>query len=223
MEAALIGALIGSVVTMFGWIANYRLNRHYLKQQYDLEFTKHDRTERLLAAIRHKEQQMEKLYGPLAFRVKEGERAYSEVLHLLGRKSVFVGDETLSPADWDIWIFWVERFFMPNNAKIVSLIRENAHLIEGDGIPPSFSEFLDYHYSWKLHHQQHMEQKSDYSGHARFDWPKPFSEHVLATLENLKASHSGFMAELEADESIAPERAQSPSAPPEGTVMMRAN
>ena len=196
MNPVIVGAVVGAAVTMFGWLANHRLTLHQKHQQQRLDFESADRTQRLMAAIRHLEAQLHELYGPLAFCDKEGERAFHELLHALGRNHVFKNN-TIPPDDRETWYFWVDKFFLPNNERICALLRDKAHLIEGVAIPASFQEFLDYHYSWKLHHERYKEHEISYSGHARSNWPTAFSAEIRRTFEALKTKHSRFLAELE--------------------------
>ena len=69
MDTALAIALIGASVSVMGWVINHALN------------TSSDRTrERLNFQLDYTKQQLEQLYGPLAFLILEGRRSFNDLL-----------------------------------------------------------------------------------------------------------------------------------------------
>lgn len=196
MEAVLVGALTGSAFTAFGWLANHYLTLRRAERAHVLQRQGTVATQRLLASIRHVEAQLSELYGPLVFQLQEGEKAFDELLTSLGRTYLFDIDNTVPGEDLDTWLFWVDNFFLPSNATICELLRTKAHLVEGPNLPDSYRAFIDYFYSWKVHHDRWKVDGVEYRWRARENWPTTFSEDVEATFNMLKARHAAFLADL---------------------------
>src|SRR5215831_1851597 len=110
VDTTLTIAILGAAVSVIGGVANYIIStgadkrRHSLKSQ--LEFRK---------------QQLEELYGPLAFLVLEGEQSFRDLLEVLGRSYVFDENDQISEEDLKTWLFWVEDDFLPRNERIIDL------------------------------------------------------------------------------------------------------
>lgn len=139
MDINIAVALIAGSITALGWLINHILNSRReairVEVQENLNFTK---------------EQLEKLYGPLAFVILEGRRTWSDLLAVLGRDIVFDGASEIPEDEQEIWRFWVEYEFLPRNKRIRDLLELNAHLIEDDGIPQSYSDFIEHESSWRL-------------------------------------------------------------------------
>jgi len=197
MEPAVVGALVAAFATAFGWIANHYLTIQRDARQRRAASAEEARTQRLLAAIRHVEAQLGELYGPIVFRLHENDRAFAELLIELGRSHVFLGDNSISEADLDLWLLWSDNVFLPNHATVCDLLRTKAHLIEGPNIPPSHLRFLDYYYSWKVYHDRWKATGARYRWHARENWPETFSAEVNEVFTLLKARHARFLLQLD--------------------------
>src|SRR5215472_1271389 len=107
MEPAITVAVIAAIVSGIGWIVNYVLS------------SRSDRSRvRQASRLAHIQQQLELLYGPLAFLVLEGRRSFTDLLDKLGRRYVFIASGSeLPPNDLDLWLFWVDHELMPRNLK----------------------------------------------------------------------------------------------------------
>jgi hypothetical protein len=95
--------------------------------------------------------QIEKLYGPLyAFSVAN-QRAWRE-LHDKYRsgKTYFFDDQDKPSAELvEVWRRWMKTVFMPMNLKMESAIIENAQLLDGNRIYPSFVDLIAHVESYK--------------------------------------------------------------------------
>lgn len=177
LEPAITVAIIAAAVSVVGWIVNYI-------------FTSAAERRRALRASRlsHIQQQLELLYGPLAFLIYEGRRTWSDLLEKLGREHVFMQHE-LPKEELNLWLFWVDHDFMPRNSAIEALLASNAHLIDGVKLPDSYVAFLDHHNSWHIEHLRWKEEGIPYSWHSKENWPDQFENEVLSTFERLMGEH----------------------------------
>ncbi|WP_327351055.1 hypothetical protein [Streptomyces sp. NBC_01304] len=175
MDPALLATLIAAVVTAGGWLAN-----HALATRADRRRKEHE------ARLAHVEKQLEQLYGPLVFLVQEGRSAFHDFCDTLGRSVVFEGDDSLTPEQLELWLFWVDHEFLPHNKAVQDLLSAKAHLIVGARIPDSFMAFIDYHNSWRVTHLRWKEQGVAYSWHAKANYPRQFEQDVIESFERLK-------------------------------------
>lgn len=186
MDLTLTIAILGAAVSAIGWVANYILSTAADK-----------RRQRLISQLDFTKQQLEELYGPLAFLVLEGEQSFRELLEVLGRNFVLLGEDgTISEQDLKTWFFWIENDFFPRNQKMKDLLASKTHLIEGERVPESFLAFLNHEHSWKLLHERWQKQSIPYSWHSKVNYPQEFPKDVLSTFEKLKQRHSRLLGEV---------------------------
>jgi hypothetical protein len=101
LDAPVIAAIIAGSVAATGWgvssafttIANIRILK-------------------VNARLQHVEKQLERLYGPLAFLILEGEQNFHELLLALKRNYVFDKDNEIPTEDLKTWLFWAENDFL---------------------------------------------------------------------------------------------------------------
>ena len=127
MDTALIIATIGAVVTAIGWLVTHILSTSAER-----------RHQRLSAQVEFTKQQLEELYGPLAFLVLEGEQSSRDLAEALGKDYVFPRNGHIEGDELKTWLFWVENDFFPRHQKIVDLLASKTHLIEGREYPKVF-------------------------------------------------------------------------------------
>lgn len=185
MDTALIIALIGATVSIFGWLINYVFatisERNKQKLTSKLEFT---------------QRQLEELYGPLVFLVLEGRRSYNDLLEALGRNFVFFENKPLSEKDLEIWLFWTENDFFPRNEKIKYIIEGKTHLIDNEKVPESWLAFLNHHNSWKIGHLRWEKMGNKYDWHSKVNWPIEFEDDVIKTFNAIKLRHSKLIGRI---------------------------
>src|SRR6266567_7765045 len=68
-------AILGAVVTAFGWLVTHILSA-----------SAENRRQRLISQMEYTKQQLEELYGPLAFLILEGRQTFRDLLAALGWK-----------------------------------------------------------------------------------------------------------------------------------------
>lgn len=184
MDPTLLAALIAATATAAGWFIN-----NALMSRAELKRRRHE------ARLQHVERQLEQLYGPLLFLVKEGRSAWENFRDTLGREHVFRKFEEfnekelpLNEEELGLWLFWVDHEFMPRNEEIQRLLSSKTHLIAGRRMPESFMKFIEHHNSWRVTHQRWKEDGAPYSWHSKVNWPSEFEADVSDTYKRLKDS-----------------------------------
>ena len=185
MPVEVIIALLTAALTAFGWLVNHVLGERAARRRLHLE-----------AQLEHTTRQIECLYGPLAFLIIEGRQVFADLLESLGRDYVFVEGEALPNGELKTWLFWLDNSFLPANRQIRNLLRDNAHLIEGDRMPDSCAKFLQHYSSWEIRHQRWQKQQQAYSWHSSINWPEDFADEVLKTFSELKQRHARLVGQL---------------------------
>jgi hypothetical protein len=178
-------ALVGGIVTAFGWIVT-----NYLTTRRD------ESRLRLEAQQKFLERQIEELYGPLTVVLHEGRRTFKDLCEIMGRENIFENDGPLSKEDQATWLFWADADFFPRNEFIRTLLKTKAHLIEGPEFPKSYVDFLDHCNSWSINHLRWKVDQIPYPFHSKIDWPDHFEEEVIATANQLKLRHSNVIGTL---------------------------
>jgi len=175
MNTALTVGLITASVTAIGWVVTYLLT------------SRSQQAARVHAAeLERVEDQLAKLYGPLAVEVIAGAASFQDLLTQLNRPTVFVTGRELSDDDLELWLFWVDNDLMPRNEVIQNLIAGNAHLLDGP-IPVSLLEYLEHFGSWRIRHLRWKQQNRPYSWHSDTPFPDSFRTDVLRTFDSLRA------------------------------------
>lgn len=140
--ATIVGASIAAVVVVFGWVVTHTLA------------AARDSANRRQEAHRlHLEAQLSELYGPLYGLVRQITLIFevacatlpTEVRGAERRIKVeqFLADK--QSIEYRRWRFYVDRFFLPLNREITSLLRTKMHLLQSPAdavLPPSLSQFL---------------------------------------------------------------------------------
>src|SRR5947209_4225295 len=132
MDVTLAVALLGAAITALGWLISHILST-----------SAESRRQRLISQMEFTKQQLEELYGPLAFLILEGEQTFKDFNAAVGWKEDPPPGYELSEQERPTVLFWIENDFFPRNKKIQELLSSKTHLIEGEKIPESFLIFLD--------------------------------------------------------------------------------
>jgi hypothetical protein len=185
VNVAITAAVITAVVTGVGWIVNHVLSERAERKRV-----------RQAAQLSHVQEQLKKLYGPLAFLLWEGADTFEDLWNTLGPASIFREDHTLTDDELQLWLFWVDHDFMPRNTTIQRLLSTNTHLIEGGEMPKSYREFLDHHNNWRIHHERWTKNGIEYCWHSKVDWPQSFEADIIATFKALMKTHDDLIGAL---------------------------
>lgn len=177
------GAL--ALLSAVGWLISHALT-----------VRSEQRRQQLIWQLEFASEQLEKLYGPLAFLITEGEQTFRDLLTKLGRDYVFDINDSIPPQDLKTWLYWAESDLMPRNRQIQTLLASKPHLIEGARMPTSYIDFLHHHSSWELAHRRWKEQGVEYSWHSAINWPRHFEKEVLDTFAEIKGRHAVLLGQL---------------------------
>lgn len=180
MDVAWAIAILGAIVTGLGWLVTNILST-----------SSKNRQRRLTSQIEFIRQQLEELYGPLAFLLLEGRQTFQTLAETLGKDHLKDEDvDSFSEPELKAWLFWVDADFFPRNEKIKKLLSKKTYLIEGREVPESYLTFLNHHNSWKISHERWLQQGIAYGWHSKINWPDQFEEDVLYTFNILKRRHA---------------------------------
>lgn len=173
-------AILGAIVTALGWLVTNTLSN-----------SAENRRQRLISQMEFTRQQLEELYGPLAFLLLEGRQTFQALAETLGKDQLKDEDvDSFSEPELKAWLFWVDADFFPRNEKIKKLLSKKTYLIEGGEVPESYLTFLDHHNSWKISHERWLQQGIAYGWHSKINWPEQFERDVLYTFNALKKRHA---------------------------------
>ncbi len=179
--SALIGAVVGGLITVTGWFINYSLSRR-----------KEDETRRKQAAQHHLERQIEELYGPLWSLIQQSKAVYNVACQRLpagpsGRPDPgrFGGQDT------QIWHYFVETYFLPINAQIAELIRSKVYLLESGQVPASFQDYMQHQAQFHVLHHLWKDKQVDSSNVTGGGWPAQFNVDVEQALDRLMKQYQG--------------------------------
>jgi hypothetical protein len=90
----------------------------------------------------------------------------------------------------------VDNDFMPRNDAILRLLSTKTHLIEGEQMPKSYSDFVEYYNAWRMSHLRWQREGVEYDWHAKGWYPEQFSVDVLDTFTRLKREHSALVGRV---------------------------
>jgi hypothetical protein len=179
MDVTWAVALLGAVVTALGWLISHILST-----------SAESRRQRLISQMEFTKQQLEELYGPLAFLILEGEQTFKDFNAAVGWKEDPPQGYELSEQERPTVLFWIENDFFPRNKKIQELLSSKTHLIEGEKIPESFLIFLDHYNSWYINHLRWQKLEIEYGWRSKIPWPISFNEDVLSVFSTLKKRYA---------------------------------
>lgn len=177
----------GLIFVVFGWIIPYRQKIRFEKKQrlYDEE------RERLQWEKELIDDQISKLYGPLAELIEEQRIRWELIKYQLGREYIFSKDtfklSDLSEEDRRIWMHFVDEYKIPTQNKMIAILRSNQHLIYKSEKPTGYKAFMEYSLGWEmLDNQKRNGVPNYYEYYYRFNYPIEFDHYVLNTLKHLQ-------------------------------------
>jgi hypothetical protein len=176
--AALAGALAGGVFSFLNQILVERRKR------------------REEASLRHLQRQIEELYGPLYGLIQFG-AAINEIEWLrLPKES---RDEHGRPRDEQggkVIGFFREHYYLPLNEQMMELIRTKVYLLDSDGIPDSFANFIRHAAQLDCFHQLWKEVDISTHGIKPIVYPTEFKSDVENTLNKLRKRYNEYIRRL---------------------------
>jgi hypothetical protein len=187
LEAALLNATISAVVTVTSWFV-----LHFLAQRRE------EHTRRKERALKRLEEQIKEFYGPLVGSIKRS-RNINEVAgqKLPTRPDGLIDIMKFSESqDKEIWEFFLERYFLRINAKIVKLLETKLYLLDTEEMPDSFKRFLKHAAYLDSLYKLSKEKKVDSTSVKGEEWPLDFEEDAKNTLNDLARRYKKSLRDL---------------------------
>jgi hypothetical protein len=177
--------IIGALILLAGFFLNRLLEKfkdtQALRREYE---TLRDQT-----SLRYLERQIEELYSPLLGLIQ-----YAGVVFRIARQKVPEGPQ--SPEQVEVWCYFAEKYFLPLNSQIASLIRTKLSLLDSEGLPPSFQHFLDHQAQFECLHSLWRDKSISSDEISGNRWPSQFESDVRATLDQLRCRHNEYRSRL---------------------------
>lgn len=176
--SATIGALVGGIITMLGWFANY-----YLARKKETEAHQREKSQQ------HLERQIEELYGPLWGLIQQSKVVYDVACQRLPSINGNIDPGKFDKQESEIWNYWKDTFFLPINIQIAELLRTKVYLIESSEIPASFRDFLIHQAQFEVLHRLWKDKRIDSTQVHGIGWPPRFNSDVAESLGRLRTRY----------------------------------
>lgn len=181
--------IIGTVGLLFivlGWIIPNKQNIKEQKRQRKFE----EQLEIKRWRKAHVDDQIRLLYGPISQLLNEQSLISSFVSEQFGRRMIFCeGKDKLSDLDENeqkIWVHYVITYVLPYQQKILSILRNNQHLIDGDKWPDCYRDYMKYTLAWEyLQNQKDNEVPNFYQYKSIGNYPREFNYYISSTTSKL--------------------------------------
>jgi hypothetical protein len=176
LEAALVSAFVAAAVVSAGWFITNHLTQR-----------REEQARRQQAALKHLERQIEDLYGPLVGLIQQSNAVFD--VAVLRR-------DLKDPDSERAWNYFIEKYFLPLNAQMVTLLSTKVHLSNAETWPASYFAFFTHQAQFESLHKIWVEQHIDSHLIKGEGWPKQFGKDVRQTLDELRALHSQYLRNL---------------------------
>ena len=182
----LILTFIGLVFVIFGWIIPHRQSQKDEKKRrkFEEDFKQRQWKKELI------DQQISRFYGPISVLLREQDIRFSLIQYQMGKTFIFSKDQyklsDLSQDEQKIWKHFVDKYILPTNREIISILENNQHLIFKSEIPTSLSIFQNYVMGWELLYNQKREGVPNYyEYYYSINFPREFQNYINETLKTL--------------------------------------
>jgi hypothetical protein len=167
--------ILGLIVLAVGWIVTYYLSR--LKDQ-KLESQK--------IKLQHLNSQISQFYGPIYSILLENDRIRQLIHKQFGRDAIFENGKELTKVEFETWSHYLENYLIPNNRKIINILKDKIHLVQGDSFPSIFREWIDYALGYELYHKQFKDIGREYSFRSISNFPLEFRAEIINIMSQLR-------------------------------------
>lgn len=178
-------SFLAVIAVIFGWVIPCR-------QANKEELRRRESENKLEMRRWNKEfidRQISELYGPLDEIVREQQITFDLILFQLGRKYVIPKDKEFKDfpeREQNIWKHYVNTYSIPNQKKIVNILRSKIHLIYNSEIPSCVYNFLDYALGMELLDDQKKNGVENYYQYCySYNYSKQFDSYISETLKIL--------------------------------------
>ena len=169
-----------------GWIIPYK--QSIKEQARQRKFEEQLEIKRWKKA--HVDDQIRLLYGPISQLLGEQNVIRHLVALQFGRDTIFnAGKDKLSDLEekeQKIWVHFVITYVLPYQQRILSILRNNQHLMEGDEWPDCYKAYMEYTLAWEyLQNQKDNEIPNYYEYKSIFNYPVEFNYYISSTTSKL--------------------------------------
>jgi hypothetical protein len=176
VDVAIISACVAGAVTSVGWFKTNQLTQR-----------REEEARRQQAALKHLERQIEELYGPLLGLIQQSEAVF---------KVAVLRRDLKDPDSQRAWKYFIEKYFLPLNAQMATLLSTKVHLSYGDSWPASHLEFFTHQAQFESLHKIWVEEHIDSQMIRGAGWPQQFGEDVRRTLYELREFYSQSLTKV---------------------------
>jgi len=186
LEVAVIVSIIAGTVSIIGWIINHILADY-----------REEKKQNIMRNLENINQQLSELYGPLVFLCYEGQISFNDLREIITKNNKDIKDaDNIKIENQKLWQFWVENDFFPRNEKMLRILMEKTHLIEGAKLPVYIIQFIEHYNSWKIAHERWKKEGIEYSGSSKIEYPSTFDEEIIKTFSKLKQLQNKYLTKI---------------------------
>ena len=177
---------IGFLILLVGYFITKAIEKYKGEQAILKEYeTMRDKT-----ALQHLQRQIEELYSPLLGLIQ----SLLIVREIRERKAPY---ESTDPNAGKARTYLVEKYILPINEKIATLLREKIYLLDTDALPESYKQFLEYESQYAILHNLWKDEKIRSIDYKAVGFPKAFELEVKETLQSLRERYTSYLKRLE--------------------------
>jgi len=175
----LIGALVGGIITMLGWVANY-----YLGRKKEIESRQQE------AKLHYLQQQIEELYAPLWSLIEQSKIVHEVALKRLPVRADGLTDRSkFTRQDNEIFMFFNENYYLPISAQISEILQKKVYLLRDGVMPGSCTDFIHHQVMNEALYRLWKEKAIDSSSVPGVGYPIHFNEDVKTVLDDLRQQY----------------------------------
>lgn len=181
---ALVGAVVGGLITMIGWFVNYSFSR-----RKDIELRQRE------ARLNYLREQIEELYSPLW-----GLAEQSRIIHDVAARRLPASSDgkidrfRFTKQDNEVYMYFNEKYFLPINSQVAELIRKKIYLLKDGQLPDSFKGYLEHQVLSESLYQLWKEKSISSKQVEGKGYPPKFNDDIKATLDELRRQYLNELA-----------------------------
>ena len=163
------------IMVALGWIISYLLSR---RKDQKLESQK--------MKLQYLNGQISEFYGPIYSILLENDRIRQLIQDQFERKTIFEAGKELNKDEQEIWVHYLENYLIPNNRKIIDILINKIHLLQGYSFPSIYREWIDHALGYEVLHKQYKDVGRKYGFHSISNFPSEFRTEIVNTMSQLK-------------------------------------
>jgi len=187
LVAGSVAAGVAGIITVSGWWVVHFLSKRREQQAHVLTKQREEEAHYRQAQLRHVQQQIGELYGPLYGLIDQITKTWKMTIE------AGIGKDT------ELAIYFYDKFFGPLHEQVISLMQSKHYLaIDGDR-PPSFDEYLDHAVYQKSYHGLLGIDGCKAKNIKERNWSRQFHDDVANALNMLIEENARLQGPVEAE------------------------